>query len=205
MIKKIAFALVLSAALPSMAENYAGFVNVGGAIPDGLFREVVTNAVPGSVPISPRFFAEDKIDIAALIAEAAKGVPNGERKLSVYFVNSKDFPPQISVPKRFAVINVRGLDKGADPKLYELRILKMALKGFAFACGFGANQDVGRCVMATGSFDTLKGIDATSASYSPFCYFPMTDYLQSIGLIYYPPEEEVEEEPVEAQKKGDKK
>jgi hypothetical protein len=62
----------------------------------------------------------------------------------------------------------------------------MMLKGLAFACGFGANQDIGRCVMGAGSFDTLKGIDGTSASYSPFVAFPMMDFLSARNLLEHP-------------------
>ena len=81
----------------------------------------------------------------------------------------------------------------ADAEKFKTRIEKMMLKGLAFACGFGANQDSGRCVMGMGSFETLRGIDSTSTSYSPFCYFPLFDYLQARKLIIDEPLPEDEE------------
>ena len=136
---------------------------------------------------------QEKFDLAAAVAAAGGGYPKGERQISVYFVDQQGFPPQLTCPGFFAVINMRGLKKDADQKTYERRVFKMVLKGLAFACGFGANQDSGRCVMGMGSFETLRGIDSTSTSYSPFCYFPLFDYLQARKLIIDEPLPEDEE------------
>ena len=181
--KTIIFALVLAAAGIAQAKGHVAFVNVGNAIDNALLQQTVTNDLDTVITISSLVDKTEKIDISLLLAEASKGYPVGDRKLSVYFVNDSSFPPQISVPGFFAVINVRGLDKDADAKLYAKRIFKMVLKGLALSCGFGANHDVGRCVMGAGSFDSLQGIDSTSASYSPFCYMPLSDYLRSRGLL----------------------
>lgn len=181
--KKVIIAAILAATGIVQAKDHVAFVNVGGAIDGVLLQRTVTNDLDNVITISSAVDRADSIDVGALVAESAKGYPSGERKISVYFVNDPGFPPQIAVPGFFAVINVRGLDRGADAKLYAKRIFKMVLKGLAFSCGFGANHDVGRCVMGAGSFDSLKGIDATSASYSPFCYMPLSEYLRTRGLL----------------------
>lgn len=181
--KYIIITTLLAAASIVYAKDHVAFVNVGGAIDGVLLQQTVTKELDNVITISAVVDSTDSIDIGSLVAKAAKGYPSDERKISVYFVNDPKFPPQIAVPGFFAVINVRGLDKGADVKTYARRIFKMVLKGLAFSCGFGANHDVGRCVMGAGSFDSIKGIDGTSASYSPFCYMPLSEYLRSRGLL----------------------
>ena len=187
--KKLILTAMLAAACAASAKNHIAFVNVGGAIEEKLFAETVTNELDTVLMINKVVDRADAINIPDLIGKASMGYPKTERQLSVYFVDSKDLPPQVTVPSYFAVINVRGLKKDATAEVYAKRVKKMVLKGLAFACGFGANQDIGRCVMAVGSFESLKGIDATSASYSPFCFFPLQDYLNVRGLLYVPPEE----------------
>ena len=178
--------LLLSASV-GLAADHVGFVNVNKAIDPGLFADVISNSVTCSTDVSYRIDAVERIDVAALVAKAAQGYPKDERKISVYFVNDASLPPQVVSPGFFAVINVRGLDKDADAAKFRTRLVKMGLKGLAFSCGFGANQDIGRCVMAAGSFETLKGIDGTSATYSPFCYFPLCEYLRARNLVAPPP------------------
>lgn len=181
--KGLLIAILLATAGIVHAKDHVAFVNVGGALDTALLQKIVTNDLDCVITISSAVDCANKIDVGALVTAAAKGYPTGERKISVYFVNDPAFPPQITVPGFFAVINVRGLDKDADAKKYSQRLLKMVLKGLALSCGFGANHDTGRCVMAAGSFDTLQGIDGTSASYSPFCYMPLSDYLRKRGLM----------------------
>lgn len=179
----VALSVMAAFAVPAIGRNHVGFVNVGGAVDRALLGDTVTNGLQNVVQIFTRIYEEPSINVADLVGKASMGYPKGERQLCVYFVDTKDLPSQVTVPGFFAIINVRGLRKDADDKKYANRILKMALKGLAFACGFGANQDVGRCVMGAGSFDTLKGIDGTSATYSPFCYFPLNDYLLKRGVV----------------------
>lgn len=183
--KTICAAAVMVAAVAG-AFDHVGFLNVNGAVDAALFNETVTNRIRGTIQLATRTYAIDRIAVPDVVAAAAKGYPTGECKISVYFVDDPAFPPQVVAPGFFAIMNVRGLKKDADSRKYADRILKMVLKGLAFSCGFGANQDIGRCVMAAGSFDTLKGIDGTSASYSPFCYFPLSDYLRKRGLLRLP-------------------
>ena len=183
--------IVLFAAALTMAVTAAdqiAFVNVENAIDHSLLQRVVSNDVAGAIMINAVVDKSKMVNLDTLAGIASRGYPKDARKISIYFIDTTALPPQITCPGFFAVINVRGLKKDADAKTYEKRIAKMALKGLAFACGFGANQDVGRCVMAMGSFDSLKGIDSTSTSYSPFCFFPLTDYLQSRNLLAAPAE-----------------
>ena len=181
--KQIIITTLLALATVVHAKNHIAFVNVGNAIDGVLLKQTVANDLDKIICINAAVDTAESIDIGTLVAEASKGYPSGERKISVYFVNDAKFPPQITVHGFFAVINVRGLNKGADAKAYARRLFKMVLKGLAFSCGFGANHDIGRCVMGAGSFDSLKGIDGTSASYSPFCYMPLSEYLRSRGLL----------------------
>lgn len=179
---------VAAFALTAMSADQIAFVNVENAVDHALLQRVVSNDVTGAIMINAVVDKSKMINLDMLAGIASRGYPKDSRKISVYFIDTTSLPPQITCPGFFAVINVRGLKKDADAKTYEKRIAKMALKGLAFACGFGANQDIGRCVMSIGSFDTLKGIDSTSTSYSPFCFFPLTDYLQSRNLLDAPTE-----------------
>lgn len=181
--RKLVFALALTAAFAASAKNHIAFVNVGGAIEEDLFARTVTNELGTVIRLNYALEKADAINIPDLIGKASMGYPKSERQLAVYFVDSKDLSPSVICPSYFAIVNVRGLKKDADAKKYAMRVKKMVLKGLAFACGFGANQDVGRCVMGAGSFESLQGIDGTSASYSPFCYFPLQDYLNVRGLL----------------------
>lgn len=190
-----ACAFAAGAAEPAAAAvtNKIAFVNVGGAVDAALFERVVTNDLLNVISVRTMADRQEKFDLATAVAASGGGYPKGERQISVYFVDQQGFPPQLTCPGFFAVINMRGLRKDADQKTYERRVFKMVLKGLAFACGFGANQDSGRCVMGMGSFETLRGIDSTSTSYSPFCYFPLFDYLQARKLIVDEPLPEDEE------------
>ena len=178
---------------------YIAFVNVAGALEKKAFTRGIDEWVPGVMPARMKAIAVDSIDGASMLPVAARDsrLP-GDARVTVYFVSNRDYPPFLSSPGRWAIVNVRGIDKDADAKLYERRVQKMLLKGLAFACGFGANSDRGRCVMAIGSFETLKGIDSTSASYSPFVAFPLMDYLSARGLMLGEDETPSADEPTTA-------
>lgn len=188
MAKQLVMLFVAMLAMTVSAADQIAFVNVENAIDHSLLQRVVSNDVGSVIMINAVVDKSKMVNLDTLAGMASRGYPKDSRKISIYFIDTTSLPPQITCPGFFAVINVRGLKKDADANTYENRIAKMALKGLAFACGFGANQDIGRCVMAMGSFDTLKGIDSTSTSYSPFCFFPLTDYLQSRNLINAPTE-----------------
>ena len=184
---KLVFAATLALSLAAGAaepQPTVAFVNVAGAVDSAIFTDSVTNFLIGVMPVRTKIVNVDRLDITTILSPRDKDPRLGkDPRLAVYFVKDPAFPPQLTAPGMWAVVNVRNLEKGADKAKFESRIHKMVLKGLAFACGFGANQDVGRCVMGAGSFDTLSGIDGTSASYSPFVAFPMQDYLSTRGLL----------------------
>lgn len=169
------------------AKNFVAFVNVDSAVSLDLLHSIVTNDLRAIISVDGRVHSEPTISIADLVNTTAKGYPSGNRQLSVYLVNSTNFPPQVVIPQYISIINVRGLNKNSTEKLYRERIRKVILKGLAFSCGFGATMESGTCVMGLGSFDSLKGIDETSDSYSPFCFFPLEKYLNQRKLMWIDP------------------
>lgn len=188
--KRLVFAAALVAALALSAEenkeekNYVSFVNVAEAVEPTLFANSVTNFLLGVFPARVRLVSAESVDVVSIMNPQRHNEKLGkDTRLAVYFVKDPAFPPQLTAPGMWAIINVRNLEKGADKKRLTERIHRMVLKGLAFACGFGANQDRGRCVMGAGSFSSLEGIDGTSASYSPFVMFPMMDFMSAHGLI----------------------
>lgn len=182
--------MLLAAIAASLAVNaveekpYIAFVNVNDAVEAQLFANAITNFLPGILQVRTKLATAKSVDVVGIMNPARRDQSLGKNaRLAVYFVKDAAFPPQLTAPGMFAVINVRNLEKDADKAKFENRIHKMVLKGIAFACGFGANQDAGRCVMGVGSFESLAGIDGTSASYSPFVNFPMSDYLMERNLL----------------------
>lgn len=185
----LAIAVIAAASAVAAAEDkpFVAFVNVGNAVKADLFASCATNFVPGVMPARIRPCAADKVDVVSIMNLATPDQRFGKNvALCVYFVSDAVYPPQLTAPGHWAIINVRNLEKDADAEKFKTRIQKMMLKGLAFACGFGANQDIGRCVMGAGSFETLRGIDGTSASYSPFVAFPLMDFLSARNLIEEP-------------------
>jgi hypothetical protein len=161
-------------------------VNVAMALDQDLLRAVGEKVVAGVMPVN----------IRTVEAEAFGGMERFDlrkpdtrfgpkAKLIIYVVNDPALPFLLAVPGRWSLVNVRGLDKGldGDTAKYALRLHKVILKGLAYAAGVGANADVGRCVMAQGSFETLAGIDGTSSTYSPFAAFPLMDILIAKGVM----------------------
>ena len=180
-------ALATTCAALADDKPFIAFVNVAGAVDSGLFANCATNFVRGVMPARVKPLAADGVDVRQIMNPATPDARFGSgARLFVYFVSDRSYPPQLTAPGMWAIINVRNLEKDADAAKFRSRIEKMMLKGLAFACGFGANQDIGRCVMGAGSFSTLKGIDATSASYSPFVAFPLMDFLAARALIEEP-------------------
>jgi hypothetical protein len=162
------------------------FVNVAKACDPAVLREVIEQQMPNIISANYRlaevdtFGGMERFDLRKPDARFGKGA-----KLIVYVVADPSLPMIACVPGRWALVNVRGLAKGVeqDKAAYTRRVLKMMLKGLAFSVGVGANMDTGRCVMSQGSFETLKGIDGTSSSYSPFAAGPIMDILQEKGLL----------------------
>ena len=112
--KTLIAAVMTVAATVATAKDHVVFVNIAGAVEKGLFADVVTNGVLNVVQVRAAVYEEPDINVAHIVGLASMGYPKGERKISVYFVNTKDLPPQVTVPGFLAVINVRGLERDAD-------------------------------------------------------------------------------------------
>jgi predicted Zn-dependent protease len=63
--------------------------------------------------------------------------------------------------------------------VFKKRLIKIAMKGLALAGGVAGNGDA-QCVMYWKSFSVI-GIDKTSATFSPMCFFVLQDTLDEIG------------------------
>jgi hypothetical protein len=165
--------------------NVVCFVNVGKAVEEGQLQMLVEGFVPSVIGVNTRVGSSESFDLMSRANLRNKETRfGGDAKLFVYVVNDPDLPFLFSVPGYWSVVNIRGLDRdiAGDKEKFQQRLQKVLLKGLGFAAGIGANSDVGRCVMAMGSFETLKGIDSTSASYSPYAAFPMMDIFSAKGL-----------------------
>lgn len=94
--------------------------------------------------------------------------------------NDPPKPAFTAIPGHYAALNIANLARDTpSADLLTKRTRQMALKGLAQACGVGANADE-HCVMFYKSF-TLSGMDATSATYGPFSYFPIRETLRLLG------------------------
>jgi hypothetical protein len=170
----------------AVTQPHVCFVNVGRALDGELLWQVAEQRVPGVMPVMIRTAAADRFGAMERLDLRQPDSRFGpEAKLIIYVVNDPALPFLLAVPGHWSLVNVRGLDKGleGDAEKYSLRLHKVMLKGLAYAAGVGANGDVGRCVMAQGSFDTLAGIDGTSNTYSPFAAFPLMDILSAKGVL----------------------
>ena len=182
--------------LPEAArKSHVLIVNVGGAMPDGLFARAAeracssvyvnfwTNSVPKSV------FRELIEDPSLLKAKFGP-----KTCVAVFIERNEKGPSFLQSPGAWAMVNLRGLDKDRpDARTYEDRCAKMVMKGIGYACGGGATLEK-RCAMYCGSF-TLAGMDASNVTISPMAYFPMLETLKALGgMEILVPEDGVEEE-----------
>jgi len=95
-------------------------------------------------------------------------------------VNDSALPKLMSIPGQYALINICALrNDSPTADVFSGRLLRILMKGVAYAAGVGVNQDP-ICVMHWNSF-TLKTIDATSATYGPQAYFVLCDILKAAG------------------------
>lgn len=178
-----AMAVVSATCVYSAEKPYVAFINVKQSVESNLFAKVVNKFVPTAMPVRTKALALPAIEVSDVAIGKRPQSVGAEAKILVFIINQKGLPNAITVPGQCSILNLAPFDLKSDPAKLEDRIQRLVLKGLAYACGFGANQDVGRCVMGAGSFDSVKGLDETSASYSPFVTFPMMDYLTERGLM----------------------
>ena len=158
------------------------FVNLGNALSDDDFVQSVT-AVQKVIPVYATGMTASPGITAADIASSWKSIKPllGEKAvLAVFFAYSESDPAYMTQPRHWAYVNLRETKSGAiDTTVLEKRLAKQAMKGMGLAAGLGGNPE-SRCVMYFNSF-SVGGIDATSASYGPYAYFPLQDILRSLS------------------------
>lgn len=157
------------------------FLNVGDALTNEALADaaahvrtkylfnIVTNSIPDTLT---REVATDPTILKKRFGE--------KTALVVAFEKKEMKSSFLVIPGYYSALNITGISRDTpSPDLLTKRIRQMALKGLAQACGVGANADE-HCVMFYQSF-TLKGMDATSATYGPFAYLPVRELLRAIG------------------------
>jgi hypothetical protein len=164
-------------------KNHVLFVNVGGALPDGDFREAVAYVK-----------AQWWVNVAAAGARRSAGeeMARDPRKAMESFGGRACFvvevvrdgvsPDIVAVPGWFARVNVGGVGAGSPSADYlKKRRTQMLLKGLAYACGVGSNADE-FCVMYFRSGPGSPAhMDSSSATFSPFAYVPLREALLARG------------------------
>ena len=162
-------------------KNHILVTNVGGAIPQRDWSDVVTYAV-SRLQLNVWTNTAASFDPHPYVDEPDLGQKAfGEKsKVCVFLVDSPKLPRLVGAPGFWCAANVRGLlnDK-PDRQTERDRYAKLILKGLAYACGGGATIER-KCSLFYGSF-TPAGMDKTSIMVSPMTYFPMLEILRAIG------------------------
>ncbi len=187
-----AAAVRLVAADGDDAKPHVLLVNVGGALPEGVLKEARA-AAQQQLRFNMRLGALERLDLAALVSrwDAFQQAFGTNACVTVFVTGDPQAPAFLSRPGVWSLVNVRALRHGEPTEaVYQQRATMMVLKGLAHVAGVGATHDA-RCVMYYKSF-SMAGIDDTSASYSPFAYFALSETLRAIGGIgmAYEPEDE---------------
>ena len=159
------------------------FVNVGEAVPEAEFALAVSNACASQVQVRWQTVAMPEFkELMDLVTSRRNQIEVfGEPvKLVVYIVNNDILPGLLSIPGQCALINIRRMrfDRPSED-VFRKRLIKIAMKGLALAGGVAGNGDA-QCVMYWKSFSVI-GIDKTSATFSPMCFFVLQDTLDEIG------------------------
>ena len=161
--------------------NHIEIVNVGGAVPEAMWPEVVTYAA-SRIQVTIWTNAVGKSVLSQLVSgkTTVKGVLGDKATVAVFIENADGQPPFISSLCSWSVVNVRGIDRDSpDAQKLKDRYAKMILKGLVHASGGGATLD-DKCSCFYESF-TLKGMDKTGIQVSPMTYFPMLETLRGVG------------------------
>lgn len=161
--------------------NHIEIVNVGGAVPEAMWPEVVTYAA-SRIQVTIWTNAVGKSVLSQLVSgkTTVKGVLGDKATVAVFIENADGQPPFISSLCSWSVVNVRGIDRDSpDAQKLKDRYAKMILKGIGAACGSGLSLDR-RSSLFIGSY-SLAGMDKTCISISPDTYFPMLEVLRGIG------------------------
>ena len=169
--------------LPADAVNqpHILFVNVAKALPDEEFRKAAAYVrmkygMRVAVRDEAQGFANDVVAKAGSVTNRF----GAGAVLTVALVRKAGEPSYVAVPGWFAQVNVEGVDKDNPNELFRYkRACQLALRGLAYACGIGINPD-DMCVMSYRGF-TLEGMDAVSATFGPYAYFPLRETLRKMA------------------------
>ena len=180
--KKTMPSFSLAPGFSSMDHAHVVFVNVGNALSDDDFVQSVT-AIQKVMPIYVTGMTASQGITAADIAASWKNLKpllGDKAVLVVFFANSESDPSYMTQPRHWAYVNLWETKSGtADASVLEKRLAKQSMKGLGLAAGLGGNPE-SRCVMYFNSF-SADGIDATSASYGPYAYFPLQETLKNLS------------------------
>lgn len=179
-----------AAPVPQAPEKHVVFVNVGAAVPREVFEAAARGACQQlNVRVKTRAAAAPRAAELTGLPEKMAAQLQPDAVLSVFVLNDERACGFLSAPGSWAMVNVRSLKQdNPAPDVYARRVTKLLMKGLAHAAGVGATMEP-RCVMFVGSF-SLAGIDATSASYGPNAFFPLSETLRRLGgedLFVSPP------------------
>ncbi len=157
------------------------FVDVGEAVPVQILTQAM-QTVRAQVHVNMRLAALDKLDAAHLVSswDVYQRAGGEQACVTVFVVNDPQGVSFLSRPGFWALVNTRSLRyQEPSEEVYRTRVAKLLMKGLAHAVGVGATHDEW-CVLYYKSF-ALDGFDATSATYSPFAYFVLSETLIKIG------------------------
>jgi hypothetical protein len=165
----------------NVLKNNVRFENVASAMPDADFREAVAyvksqwwiNVVPTN--------SQKSIASKVLAEKQFLSWEFGDKtRLVIQLVKDKKAPNIVAVPGYYAQVNLEAIEAdNPAPEYLKKRRIQMIIKGLAYACGVGSNADE-FCVMYYKG-DKLSVMDCSSATFSPFAYVPLREYLFAIG------------------------
>ena len=156
-------------------------VNVGGAIPEAVWPEVVAYAASRlQVTIWTNALAESVLGDLVSGRRGVRDVLGDKAVTAVFLEDAGGQPPFLSSLCSWSVVNVRGVARdNPDAQTLKDRYAKMILKGIGAACGSGLSLDR-RSSLFIGGY-SLAGMDRTAISISPDTYFPMLEVLRGMG------------------------
>lgn len=162
--------------------NHIVLVNVGGAVPDDLWRLATTYAASRlQLNVWTNAIAASAMDL--LVKEpgaVGKVLGNEHAKVGVFFERREGGCEVLVAPGSWCVLNVAALETDRpDAQTLRDRMAKLVLRGMARAAGGGTTLEP-FCSMFYGA-QTLKGMDRTNIMLAPICYFPMLEILRRIG------------------------
>jgi len=165
----------------SKDRNHILVVNVGDAIPNDIFPEVVTYAV-SRLQINVwtnsigKSVVRQLLDDPSLISKTF----GPHARVVVFMERNAGGPRCLQSPGAWSMVNVAGMENGApDPQTVKDRYAKLVMKGLGYASGAGVSLDK-RCSLYFDA-DTPEKLDQIGITIAPMGYFPMLENLMKVG------------------------